>query len=513
MKQRVLALACLAVRRFFLLLMLAAIVCLSGCADGFAPRGDDDDEKFEEGAAAAAVTPNPGITRTPVPSSSGGDTATDSAEHSPTVTPTPQATATPLPTTTATPTPTPTPSPTPTATSTPTPTPTPMFPPVVLRDELRAFVGDSVTQVVAIDGDSELVSLEILDGPEGLFAVEADSLRYIPQTAETLTAQIQLIDSQGLSTTGEVTLVGRFDTHPEALVAMGDSVPAGHGLDLEDYLGGDPCWRAPDSYPRRVFDALNAQGVFPAGQGEFALVACSGADVDDLYEREVTGGFRDITPPSGVRSQLEWVISANPRFVTLTIGANDTGFVGPDQLFLDDGVTLDRPQVDRRMAVIRADLGFVISELLGRTDSAVFVSNYYNPTAERPQGIPTCRLDCFRSAADEVVGRMNDVIEEVAVGFDDDRIVFVDFETPFIGKGAPNGLGPDGFREGGFGIIGDVLAGQVEDVHPYCARGDTIGESWINIVDCVHPDERGTQELANIMTAAIRSYLAGAADT
>ena len=303
-------------------------------------------------------------------------------------------------------------------------------------------------------------------------------------------------------------LLGRFPGHPQALVAMGDSVPAGHGLDLLDYLGGDLCWRSSNSFPRRVFDMLNAEGVFPAGQGEFALLACSGADVDDLYEREVSGGFSDITPASGTRSQLDWTVRSNPRFVTITIGANDTGFVGPDQLFLDDGVTLDRPQVDRRMAVIEADLTFVLDEILAKTDATIFITNYYNPTAESPQGIPTCRRECFKVKADEVLGRMNDVIEHVAVGFDPDRVVFVDFETPFVGKGAPNGLGPDGFREGGFGVIGDLLAGQVEDVHPYCARGETVGASWVSAVDCVHPDERGTAELAAILVNAIRSHLA-----
>jgi len=248
--------------------------------------------------------------------------------------------------------------------------------------------------------------------------------------------------------------------------------------------------------------------LFPPGRGEFALLACSGADVDDLFEAQVGGGFKNITPESGTRTQLDWTIRSNPRFVTITIGANDTGFVGPDQLFLDDGVTLDRPQVDRRMTVIRNDLAFVIDELLAKTDATLFVSNYYNPTAENPQGVPSCRLECFRTAADEVVGYMNDTIEEVARRYPSDRVAFVDFETPFIGKGAPNGLGPDGFREGGFGVIGDLFAGQVEDVHPYCARGETVGESWINIVDCVHPDERGTRELAAIMTQAIRDHLA-----
>ena len=382
-----------------------------------------------------------------------------------------------------------------------------MFPPEILDRPVRAIIGESTTQVVATDIDSSIAEIKILDGPDGLF-VERDQLTYIPLAAETIVAEIAVTDTQGLTTTGEVTLIGRFRGHPQALIALGDSVPAGHGLDLQDYLGGDPCWRAPNSFPRRVFNMLNDEGVFPPGKGEFALLACSGADVDDLYEQEVTGGFSNITPADGTRSQLDWTIRSNPRFVTITIGANDTGFVGPDQLFLEDGVTLDRPQVDRRMAVIQRDLTFVLDELVAKTDATIFVSNYYNPTAESPQGIPTCRRDCFRELADEVVGRMNDVIEEVAFSFDGDRVVFVDFETPFIGKGAPNGLGPDGFREGGFGVIGDLLAGQVEDVHPYCARGDTVGASWVSAVDCVHPDERGTAELADILAKAIRSHLA-----
>jgi len=487
-------------------LLFGLVLLLTSCAEGFAPRGDDDDEKYdlvtpedvENSAPSIAVqrTPEPNATATPAPTA--------------TPTPTPDPTATPLPTATATPVPTATATPTPTATATPTPTPTPMFPPQVLPDPVRATVGESTEQVVATDIDASIASIEVIDGPQGLTVVGTDQLKYIPLTAESAVARIKVTDTQGLSVVGDVPLVGRFRGHPQALIALGDSVPAGHGLDLEDYLGGDPCWRGPNSYPRRVFNALNAEGVFPPGQGEFALLACSGADVDDLFEAPVTGGFKNVTPESGTRTQLDWTIRSNPRFVTITIGANDTGFVGPGQLFLEDGVTLDRPQVDRRMTVIRQDLTFVMDELIDKTDATIFVSNYYNPTAENPQGVPTCRLECFRAAADEVVGRMNAEIEGVAVSYPADRVVFVDFETPFIGKGAPNGLGPDGFREGGFGIIGDLLAGQVEDVHPYCARGETVGESWINIVDCVHPDERGTQELASIMAEAIRNHLASA---
>ena len=133
---------------------------------------------------------------------------------------------------------------------------------------------------------------------------------------------------------------------------------------------------------------------------------------------------------------------------------------------------------------------------------------FVDPTAERPQGVPDCRLDCFADAAAEVVGRLNAVIAAVAAEFSEDRVVLVDIATPFIGKGAPNGVGPDGLREDGFGRIGGwVGADQIGDIHPYCARGDTVGDSWINPIDCVHPDDRGTDELAAILVDAITRHL------
>ena len=111
------------------------------------------------------------------------------------------------------------------------------------------------------------------------------------------------------------------------------------------------------------------------------MLACSGYDVDDLWTRDVGGGFADIAPENGRRSQLDWTVLANPRFVTLTIGANDTGFVGPGQLFLEDGRTLDQPQVDRRIFVIDRDLRQSLTTLTEQTDATVFVTNYYSPVA------------------------------------------------------------------------------------------------------------------------------------
>lgn len=384
-----------------------------------------------------------------------------------------------------------------------------MFPPTLIADEFRVWIGESVEAIVAEDIDGSLVDLEVVSGPDGAFAFGADTLRFTPTEAGTFAIRVRATDDQDLEVLGDITVVSRYRGHPNALIGLGDSVASGHGLDLADYFVPDPCWRAPNSYPRRVFNRLVENGTFAAGVGEFALLACSGYDTDDLWEREVTGGFSDLQPDDGKRSQLDWAVRTNPRFVTVTIGANDTGFVGPGQLFLEDGTTLDDDQIARRMAVIRRDLGTALDTLTQATDATIFVTNYYNPTAEEPQGTPTCRLDCFRISADSVVDAMNGSIRSVAGNYPPDRVVFVDFATPFVGKGAPNGLGPDELRSSGFRIFGDSLLNQVEDVHPYCARGNTFGtSSWINPVDCVHPDEEGTAQLAGIMVRAITDHLA-----
>ena len=178
-------------RRFVFPLLLGVLLGVTSCADGFAPRGDDDDEKFEEGAAPASD-----VTRTPVPTLAA---IVPQATAAPTATPLPTVTATPVPT--ATPTPTPAPSPTPT----PTPTPTPMFPPEILPTPIRATVGDSTSQVIATDVDSSIAEIRIVDGPEGL-TVDGDQLRYVPLTAQSEVARVEVTDTQGLTTSGDVTL-------------------------------------------------------------------------------------------------------------------------------------------------------------------------------------------------------------------------------------------------------------------------------------------------------------------
>ncbi len=64
-------------------------------------------------------------------------------------------------------------------------------------------------------------------------------------------------------------------------------------------------------------------------------------------------------------------------------------------------------------------------------------------------------------------------------------------------------MGPDGLREIGFGFLGDFLGVSTDGIHPYCARGDSGGGSWISSIDCVHPNGAGARAYADAVIAAL----------
>jgi lysophospholipase L1-like esterase len=443
-------------------------------------------------ATACASTVGPPVT---------DDAASDPA---PTAEPTPTEDSTP----TEEPTPTaPVPSPDPTQEATPEPFQPPAnVAPIGSPRTFNALVGETVPlAVTAFDSDGEIDRITWSGLPPGVVEGWEGESNWTPSDAGTWSGSYEIVDDDGAATVAEVAFVARYPANADALVAMGDSVASGHGLQELDYLGRDSCWRDwGEAYPRRVLDALTAAGELDPATAELALVACSGHDTDDLFETPVSGGLEGTAPDGADRlTQLDWAVRANPGLVTITIGANDTGFVGPAKLLLPDG-TLNRPDIEDRMAVIRSDLRIVLDRLTTSTDAEVFVTNYYNPTASNPQGVSGCREACFAENATEVVTTMNAALAEVVAEFSQ-RVQLVDIYTPFLGHGAPNGLGPDVLRAGGFGFIGAVVGGLVGEVHPYCAKGSGDGSSWINSVDCVHPDGQGTQMIADAVVGAILS--------
>ena len=391
--------------------------------------------------------------------------------------------------------------------STTTTTAPPNVAPVLLGPvEVAGSPGAPVTARLPVadpDGDTVTVAVADPEPGSGGPAVEPDgnggwTLTWTPETTGTRVASLELRDDRGGRRLADVTLRATNPASEGTLIGLGDSVASGHGLQKRDYLGRDDCWRSGDeAYPRLVYDDLVAAGVLDAGG--YSLVACSGATLEDLDEELVGGG-----PPGfgDRRTQVDWVVAANPEIVTLTAGANTLGFVHPERL-LDADLEVDQAELTERLDRVTAGLDDVLGRLVDETDSVVAVTNYYNPVAGDPQGVDGCRGDCFRARADEVVAAFNVVIAEVASRFPADRVIVVDIAEPFVGHGAPNGLGPDRVRAGAVGWISSLIGTPLDGVHPYCARGHDDDGSWVNYVDCVHPDGRGHREIADSVVAAV----------
>ncbi|GEM_PF-4884828 len=294
---------------------------------------------------------------------------------------------------------------------------------------------------------------------------------------------------------------------PYDVVAMGDSIASGHGLQRGDYLGLDPCWRAASaSYPGRVFAALvrgwESDPDGPVARGEvtplFHQVACSGAVTSEL-ETEPVGGGAGSFAAMGPLSQLEWARRVNPGLITLTVGANDLRFDRPGDFF-DRGRFL--PDVARaRVDAMASDLEHLLAELVRGTDSTIVVTTLHNPTSGRPQGVNRCRGDCFVAATDQVVSMFSEAVHRVARPFRG-RVIVVDFADVLDGHGAPNGRGPDFLRAGG-GFITRHLPVPTRGIHPFCRRGHGDEDTWVNAADCVHPNGEGHRAMAVAVLAGL----------
>ncbi len=366
----------------------------------------------------------------------------------------------------------------------------------VTVDDVRATVGQPVAVTVDVDtaGTVAVTSTELVGEPAGV----SEDGTWTPETAGTWDATLRVIDDLGRTSDHPIRFISRYPASPDTLVGIGDSIASGHGLQVSDYLGRDPCFRSDDGYPHLVTSGLIERGIFGAG-GRTYVVACSGAGVDEVSSALVSGGSPNWAP-SGVDAltQLDWVIRANPAVVTVTVGINDIGFVEPADLIV--GARLDDAVFDARVAAMADGLDALVDRIVDTTDATVVVTGYYNPAAARPQGVEGCRLDCFRALTDEAVDRLDAAIADALP--DDPRVRFVTLSDSFADHGAPNGLGLDSARAGD-GVLGELFGGPFVGTQSYCARGDTVGESWVNALDCVHPDDEGHRQIAAAVLGAL----------
>lgn len=381
-------------------------------------------------------------------------------------------------------------------------------PPVVtVPGSVRAIAGEPVeVPVTATDPDGGPVAVTVRGLPPG--AVHDPAAGVVRWTAAvpdagTWTLRVAATDPSGATATAAVDVLARAEPHPGALVALGDSVASGYGLQRRDYLAGDGCGRAGgETYADRVAGAWpSALGAAPTPW----VVACSGATVDDLRDDAVPGPEGLVGDGLGDRPQVDWAVAANPSVVTLTVGANDLRFFAPGEL-VGPGGAVDRARLGDRLTELGGDLDAVLGRLVAATDATVVVTTYHDPTAARPHGIDGCEGACFATAAAGIVDALDATIAEVASRFGE-RVLLADVRPAFDGHGAGNGIGPDGLRSGDLPSWVPAAAGRVvgglSGVTPFCADGHPSGEPWVSSFDCVHPNGSGADAYAAAVVAAL----------
>jgi lysophospholipase L1-like esterase len=286
-------------------------------------------------------------------------------------------------------------------------------------------------------------------------------------------------------------------SHPHTYVALGDSVAAGMGLQWRDWIIPDSCWRAgSDSYAGRFFSGWK-KAAPKAEQGDyrFVLLGCKGAVA------------------SNIGSQIDGAIAEDPGLISLTIGANDLRFVYPERLFRTDG-TLDRAQIDTNLAGLRTSLIADLTRLVDATAARIVVTTYHNPAAANPTGVPSCRGKCFSDAVTDVIAQLNSTIVSAVGTFAVDRVRLADVAPRFAAHGAPNGWGPDSWRQAGvpswipIPAAARTTLNDTRGIQAYCASGHNIwnDKNWVNGIDCVHPNSAGANAYAATISQVVNGW-------
>lgn len=379
----------------------------------------------------------------------------------------------------------------------PTTTQPPNRPPDLHVDSFVWTVGDRLEERLDVtDPDGVVTRITWHRPPPGFYSPGGaeDSFSWTPPVAGTWEGQVSATDDDGATTTADVTFIARHLHRQNVLVALGDSVAGGFGLDLTDALLGDPCWRAPRAaYASLVMDRLVTEGTvrFAPGEARVVLAACAGSSTVDVWATPTwwpPGAPEDVGEPGW--SQLDWAVHLNPRYVTLTVGANDVGVL---DLSILEGGELDRRELDRRLEAVAGGVGYLLDELVARTDARIALTNYYNPTATNPTGLPGCRGECFAEQVAVVHGSLNEALARAAARHDP-RVQLVDIAPLFEGREAGDALGPGWLRE----PIETFLGVQVR---AYCSEDDPSG-SWVSSFDCIHPTGDGMAAIAEAVVAA-----------
>lgn len=148
-------------------------------------------------------------------------------------------------------------------------------------------------------------------------------------------------------------------------VALGDSVAAGVGLMTDSDTSA--CDRTDQSYPFLVAKTLHYR---------LTNLACSGATINQGITDSQTVNELDITP------QLETLYTKRPKLITLTIGANDVGWLSllAKCYRAQCGTSDDKQQFEAQLVTTRDSLKAILSSIRThyQSTSRLLVVGYYD---------------------------------------------------------------------------------------------------------------------------------------
>jgi lysophospholipase L1-like esterase len=204
----------------------------------------------------------------------------------------------------------------------------------------------------------------------------------------------------------------------QAYVALGDSVAAGVGLATDS--DSSACNRTDESYPHRVASSRNlALTNLACSQATLAAGVVGAQDVNKLM----------------AKPQLDQLFArAKPQLITLTIGANDAGWIGIMTKCYTGacGMPADTAEVARRLAAVDAGLRQALAAINTHYQTKpprVVVTGYHQVF---PATVASCVDLTGVDAAEQAWGRqqqtaINDMLSRAVGAFSFARFAAVSF--------------------------------------------------------------------------------------
>lgn len=309
-------------------------------------------------------------------------------------------------------------------------------------------------------------------------------------------------------------------------VALGDSIPSGNVFPNDDTR---PCQRSDDSYPTIVSQHLALS--HDTDGFRFSHIACSGARIAtgerEIIDRCLDSLNRNTSERQVDECDLKWMpnqvdealdlLDGRQTLVTITIGANDTGWTDPFGL-LSLMLATDEEfvqSIDEVASSVEAMLTSEIERLVSELNVTVVVTDIYNPF-----NADSVLFDLALTAQASAWGAMN-VGSEPCTGTDRDSVVHemscderAEYGLQALSTAIQQAVERFSERVVAVSLI-DEFRGH-EAPSGFCGDAEPAsGETWIRdsasggivpFPDCFHPNTAGARAIASIVVDAWTAY-------